>query len=187
MNELGQFTFTILTIVLTSVGASGAIASSPVGSVSVAEAIGDFNTNVKTNSIGAEQPPLTEEEVIAAIRWWDFHRKESPVSDEEFLAFRKIAETHLLPQGAEVEVLTSFEPDDKVTFDAWSVRIKMPRPNGGTYAFIIRERMIRSRLIGPEERKVIQKWNKSVMRSLQRGEYRKEREAAAALDRTNQK
>jgi len=47
--------------------------------------------------------------------------------------------------------------------------------------------MIRSRLIGPEERKVIEKWSQSPLRSLQREEYRREREAAAAFDRLSQK
>jgi hypothetical protein len=62
----------------------------------------------------------------------------------------------------------------------------MPKENG-TYAFVIREHMIRSRLIGAEERKVIEKWNKSPIGSLSWAKYYKEREAAAALDQPKQK
>jgi hypothetical protein len=187
MNKLGQFTFALLTAAFVGLGHSRAAESSPDGSASLAKAIAGFNASASENPIGAEQPPLTEDEVIAAIRWWDFHRKDAPMSDQEYRALRNIAESHQLPPGAEFEVLTGFEPNDEITFDAWSVRIRMPRPNGGTYAFVIRERMIRSRLIGAEERKVIQKWSKSPMGSFQRLEYRREREAAAALDRSNQK
>ncbi len=187
MKKLGPFTFVLLTVVFGNLGDSRASEPSPAGFISLAEAIGNFNAKANENPIGKEQPPLTDKEVIAAIRWWDFHRKEAPVSDQEYRAFRDIAETHRLPQGAEFEVLTGFEPNDEVTFNAWSVRIRMARPNGGTYAFLIRERMIGSRLIGPQEREVIQKWSKSPMGSFQRAEYRKEREAAAARDRSNQK
>jgi hypothetical protein len=61
-------------------------------------------------------------------------------------------------------MLTGFEPNDQMAFEAWSVRVRMPRPaTGGTYGFVVRERLLRSRLIGLEERKVIAKviakWN----------------------------
>jgi hypothetical protein len=157
------------------------------GSTSLADAIKAFNERAAENPIGKEQPPLTEEEVVAAIRWWDFERNKAPVSDDEYRAFRNVAETRRLPHGWEFEVLTGFEPNHQVTFDAWSVRIRMPRQNGMTYAFSIRERMIRSRLIGTEERKVIEKWDQSSIGSFERAEYRREREAAAALDRLKEK
>ena len=83
-------------------------------------------------------------------------------------------------------MLTGFEPNQEFVFEAWSVRIRMPKQNG-TYAFGIRERMIRSRLIGAEERKVIEKWSKSPIGSMSRPIYNKEREAAAALDQSKQK
>jgi hypothetical protein len=47
--------------------------------------------------------------------------------------------------------------------------------------------MIRSRLIGAEERKVIEQWNKSPIGSLSRAKYDEEREAATALDQSKQK
>ncbi len=185
--QLNKFMLALLTVALVRLGASGAVEPSTDGSASLAEAISTFNAKAKESPIGMAQTPLTEDEVVGAIRWWDFHREDSPVSDEEYRAFRNIAETHRLPRGAGFEVLTNFEPNDKVTFDAWSVRIRMPRPSGGTYAFVIRERMLGSRLIGAEEHKVIEKWSKSPIGSFQRDEYRREREAAAALDRSNQK
>ncbi len=176
-----------LAVTLTSVVYScGAAESKLAGSTSLADAVSTFNARAGENPIGKEQPLLTEEEVIAAIRWWEFHRKESPVSDEEFRAFRNAAETRRLPAGWELEVLTGFEPNHQVTFEAWSVRLRMPRENGMTYAFSIRERMVRSRLSGPEERKVIEKWDRSALGSFERVQYQREREAAAARDRSKQ-
>ncbi len=182
-----QSSIVLLTLTLAGFCPLNAAEPEPDGSTSLADAVKAFNERAAETPIGKEQPPLTEAEVIAAIRWWDFDRKRSPVSDEEYRAFRKVAETRRLPEGWEFEVLTGFEPNRQVAFDAWSVRIRMPRQNGRTYAFSIRERMIRSRLIGPEERKVIEKWDQSGMGSFDRAEYRREREAAAALDRLTQK
>jgi hypothetical protein len=164
----------------------GATEPGPDGSTSLADAVKSFNVTALQNTIGKEQPPLTEEEVIAAIRWSELDREQLPVSDEVYRAFRNIADTRRLPKGSEFEVLTGFEPNQKFVFEAWSVRIRMPKENG-TYAFVIRERMVRSRRIGAEERKVIEKWNGSPISSLSRGKYDKEREAAAALDQSKQK
>jgi hypothetical protein len=158
----------------------------PDGSTSLADAVESFNEKALQDPIGKEQPPLTEEEVIAAIRWSGLDRNQMPVSDEEYRAFRKIADTRRLPKGSEFEVLTGFEPNQRFVFEAWSVRIRMPKENG-TYAFVIRERMIRSRLIGAEEHKVIEKWNKTPLGSLSRAKYDMEREAATALDQLRQK
>jgi hypothetical protein len=176
----------LLTLTFAGVGSFRAAEPEPDGSTSLADAVKAFNERALENPIGKDQPPLTEAEVIAAIRWSDLHRKALPVSEEEYRAFLNIAETRRLPKGSEFEVLTGFEPNQEVVFDAWSVRIRMPKQNG-TYAFGIRERMIRSRLIGAEERKVIEKWSKSPIGSMSRPIYHKEREAAAALDQSKQK
>ena len=176
----------MLTLAFTGVCPLRAAEPEPDGSTSLADAVEAFNEKALQNPIGKEQPPLTEEEVIAAIRWSDLDRKQLPVSDEEYRAFRNIADTRRLPKGSEFEVLTRFEPNEKFVFEAWSVRITMPKEKG-TYAFVIRERMVRSRVIGAEERKVIERWNKSPIGSLSRAQYDKEREAAAALDQSKQK
>lgn len=117
-------------------------------------AIASFNAKARANEIGREQPPLTEDEVVAAIRWCQ--RDDHPqAGDAQFAAFKRIADTKVFPSGAQIEVISRFVPDGEVQFNGWSVRVVMPHepPNGGTYAFIIRERWIRSRPLTPEEQK----------------------------------
>ena len=99
--------------------------------------------------VGKDQPPLTEEEVVAAIRWWEHRRNEAPVTNAEFEAFQQIADTRSLPQGFAFEVLSNFEPGDGYEYVIWSVRIVMQRTSkpGWTFAFDIRERFVSSRLI----------------------------------------
>ena len=160
-------------------------------SPTLAGAIETFNARAATDAIGKTQPPLTEDEVIAAIRWVNAVRAEPGVTEAEYAALLQVAQTRRLSPGAELEVLTGFEPDNKTVFTAWSVRLRMPHgENGGTYAFPLRERMIGSRLIGPEERMVIQKWEKKWqggIASFDRLPYAQEREKAAHRDQRNRK
>ena len=112
-------------------------------------AIREFNDAQRRNPVGKDQPPLTEEEVVAAIRWWEHRRNEAPLTNAEFAAFQQIADTRSLPQGCEFEVLCNFEPGDGYEYVIWSVRIVMQRTAkpGWTFAFDIRERFVSSRLI----------------------------------------
>ncbi len=115
----------------------------PAKTVSLAEAVEQFNSRALMDPIGKTQPPLTEEEVIAAIRWAD--HEDFPVTSHEFAAYKKIAETKKLPPGAELEVISRFVPNDEYEFKAWSVRLRMPRSSGhGSYAYSIRQRWISS-------------------------------------------
>jgi hypothetical protein len=147
----------------------------------LAEAIGAFNVRAAEDKIGKDQPPLTMEEALAAIRWWRFDRKKAPVEDSEFEDFQRIAETRVLPPGAAIEVIRGFQPTNEIEFTAWSVRIRMPR-GGGSYAYAIRERMISWRPIGPDERAVMEKWNRRGIGSFERPKYFEELEKARKRD-----
>ena len=128
---------------------SSAVTADP-NATPLAAAIKAFNERYSSHPIGKDQPPLTEDEVVAAIRWWGTKRNNAPVTEAEFHEFQKIADTRMLPEKAEFELLTSFRPADQLEFDAWSVRIRMPGGRG-TYAYVIRDRWIRSRSLNQQE------------------------------------
>ena len=111
----------------------------------LAAAINEFNAAHRSLD-GQEQPPLTEREVIAAIRWWKMSRHEAPVTNGEFAAFQQIATDRQLPKGAKIEVIGHFRPGDGRDYSIWSVRIVMPRTSkpGWTYAYTIRRRFVGS-------------------------------------------
>lgn len=167
-------------------------AKAPVSN-DLAKAIRTFNARAATQALGKTQPPLTQDEVIAAIRWINVDKSEHGVTEVEYAALLKIAETGQLPPGAALEVLTKYEPNDTLVVSVWSVRLRMPHGEyGGTYAFPIREQRISSRLIGPEERKVIQKWEKKWQEqggiaSFDRLPYAQERQHAMQLDQAKPK
>ena len=120
-------------------------------SLPLADAIKAFNEKTAADPIGKDQPPLTEEEAIAAIRAWERPNSKSPVSDEMYEAFKKIAETRTLPPNASFETETRSEPvPGAFVFDIWSVRIRMFRPDRSSYGFELRKRFIRSRTLEEE-------------------------------------
>lgn len=152
-------------------------------------AIQAFNQRAQTIEFGKAQAPITEAEVIAAIHAAAKHRADYPVTDEEFAVYQNIAETHALPPGAEFEVITRFQPDGKHEYQAWSVRIRIPRTDPhhpGSFAFIIRDTKLGTRDIGPAERAVIDKWNRRGMGSFERPQYAKELRDAQEKDRKKQ-
>ncbi len=161
-------------------------ASSP--HIALAAAVNILNKQAATDPIGKDQPPLTEEAVVAAIRWAMLDRKAVRVSDETFNTLGEIIATHTLPNGFELEYLTGYEPNDEITYDVWSVRLRIPAYPNGTTCITIVEKSLRSRLIGAEERSVIEKWRKKEQErggigSFERPKYNRERKAAAERDR----
>lgn len=164
--------------------------------ISLAVAVNAFNKEAAQDPFAKDQPALTEDAVIAAMRWAMLDRKKLLVSDETFRTLGEIIATRSLPKGFDLEKLSGYAPNDQVTFDVWSVRLRIPGgpyPEGTT-CIMIQENMIRSRVIGEEERKVIHKWKKKEQErggigSLERPEwmqqYYKERAAAAAIDHGN--
>ncbi len=112
--------------------------------IPLAAAIREFNEAHMHDAIGKDQPPLTEDEVVAAIRSWQYHRNDAPVTNAEFEAFQQIANTRSLPKGFQFELLTDFEPGDGYRYRIWSVRIVMQRTAkpGWTYAFEIRRQYV---------------------------------------------
>ena len=140
---------TAIGLSFTFLGTSWAVQPSRHDPVPLAEAINAFNEKASKEPIGMDQSPLTEEEVPAAIRYWK-RPKDSPVSDQMYEAFKQIAETRMLPSNAEFESLTGYDPGGAFVFDVWSVRIRMDRPDRSSYAFELRQRMIRSRTLEEE-------------------------------------
>lgn len=113
--------------------------------IPLAAAIKRFNeTNFRVD--GLNQPPLTEDEVIAAILHQQSRRDEYDVSDSLFERLQSIAHTRILPEGASLEVIPKFGTEGETMHTIWSVRVKLVQDEAGregwTYAFILREQFL---------------------------------------------
>jgi hypothetical protein len=100
----------------------------PPAPVLLVDAIRDFNKQAAKDPIGKAQPPLTEDEVVAFIRWTA--RRVLEFSDDERQQFRDIAEKGFLPPGWRFESVTNLGGGDRDTFRVWSVGLNVDRPDG---------------------------------------------------------
>ncbi|QEG41713.1 protein kinase domain-containing protein [Roseimaritima ulvae] len=120
-------------------------ADEPTSGTPLARAVHRFNARHK-KADGQIQPPLTEDEVIAAIIHQQTKRDALDVSDSLFANLQDIARTRLLPEGAELELISSFGSEAGTEFTIWSIRLKMLQDEKGregwTYGFGIREQFI---------------------------------------------
>ena len=109
-------------------------------STSLADAVRDFNAENQKRERGQDQPPLTEGEVLKAVKRSDWKRDVPTVSEREFAAFKAVAETGRLPSGAKLEVLTGVQVDAFTVIQLWSIGINMPALEraAGTVGFTIR-------------------------------------------------
>ena len=166
-------------------------ADGPDAVVPLIDAVNAFNRAAADDPIGKDQAPLTPEAVIAAIRWTLLDRTKLEVSAATFDALEEVTKTRALPARFRLEKHRGYEPNDRVTFDVWSVRLRVPGGPfpGGSTCITIQERMLDSRVIGQEEREVIHQFKEQEREgigSFQRVEwmrrYREAREKAAARD-----
>ncbi|QDV22521.1 serine/threonine-protein kinase [Aureliella helgolandensis] len=109
----------------------------------LSEAITEFNA-LHNQIDGKRQPPLTLEEVLAAIADGWTRRSGTSVDNETDVTFQEIAKTHRLPADAKFEVLPTFQTAAGDTFKIWSIRIVLPHATTpmSTTAFTIREQYL---------------------------------------------
>ena len=108
----------------------------------LAEAVDAFNRNAMNIEIGRDQPPLTEDEVIAAIR---YHADDGTGFIKGALDdFRMVSETRDMPPGMRFENRQMNDMDGDFVFEGWWVQIVMSKAGGGDSVIPIRSRVLRS-------------------------------------------
>lgn len=136
------------------------------GATPLAEAIAEFNRQTSAME-GTPQPPLTEEEAVAAILHWKTQRDEAPVTDQDFAALQKVAETRQLPAGMELEWSLKELQEDLLS---WNLGIKTSHAAiglRGTVIYQIRRHLVRWEPL-PEHQVEIQ-WGPVAENGLQAG------------------
>ena len=118
--------------------------------ISLADAVRDFNAENQRLGLGLDQPLLTEEEVIAAIKRSDWKRDVPHASERAIAAFKAVAETRRLPKEAYLQAWTSEDPSPLTVIHKWQVQLYMPTPDGGFDGFTIRYTKLREEKIDPK-------------------------------------
>ncbi len=114
----------------------------------LARAIASFNAEAARDEFGRDQPPMTEDEVIAAIRLYQPPLGGIPSGEILLPRFRQIAKTGEMPPDATIRFATSRDPAAKsgedCVIDGWWVWIEMRAAGGNTVAFPIRSQAFRA-------------------------------------------
>jgi serine/threonine protein kinase len=80
---------------------------------------------------GLTMPPVTMEEISSAIRFWKTQRPKFDVTDVEFDQLQQVAIFGYIPPGAELSIITHFEPGDGRKYLIWSLRLHFKRLEAG--------------------------------------------------------
>jgi histidinol phosphatase-like PHP family hydrolase len=123
---------------------AGAKAAETPTSTTVQVAVEGFNAEARTHHVGKSQPPLTEAEVIAAIRGW-IPKTTPGVTDDVYNRFQDIAESRVLPEGARLSHCSSWGPYRGFDFKVWWIDLSIKTSETGGYTFRIRDQKISSR------------------------------------------
>jgi hypothetical protein len=113
--------------------------------VTLADAVKSFNQMAKKNAIGKDQPALTGDEVVAAIRGWV--REQVPATDEVYKVYQTIADTKELPEGARLRFTTKWIGFNNHEFDVWWIDLDVKTGAKTMYTFRIRDQKLRCRPI----------------------------------------
>jgi hypothetical protein len=117
------------------------------------DAVKAFNDSRQAQISGKNQPPLTEDEVVAAIRGW-VREYAPPATDEVYEAFQTIAETRVLPRVAKIQATSGWQGYRGFHFDVWWIDLTIPTDKLG-YTFRIRSQTIGSRPLTEKEQQRI--------------------------------
>lgn len=143
---------TICVVALAAIVTASAFAvqSNTTDPLSLKAAVEDFNQKTHTHPIGKSQPPLTEEEVIAAIRGW-IPENTPGVNDDIFGKFQEIAESRVLPMGADLSFCPGWTGYRGYSFEVWWIDLSIKTGENAGFTFRIRDQKISSRKMTPEE------------------------------------
>jgi hypothetical protein len=109
----------------------------------LADAIKEFNQRAQKDARGKDQPALTEDEVIAAIRGWI--REQVPAPDEVYKVYQTIADIKKLPKSATLRFTTRWTGHNNHEFDVWWIDLDIKTGANTGYTFRIRDRKLRCR------------------------------------------
>ena len=134
---------------------SFALADDSAKEQSLADAVKTFNEKALRSRIGKVQPPLTEDEVIAAILGW---KNEQPKASKAYYdVIQKVAHTRTLPPNANLSFFASYSDGKGYHFDVWwidiSIEKKVDRFEG--YGYRLREKWLRARPTTPFDAQLI--------------------------------
>ncbi len=111
-------------------------------SLLLSDCVAKFNEAAARHPIGKYQSPLTDDEVIASMCWLSPDVNEEQLTPQENEQLRSIAETRMLPEGWQFEVVTDIPGVNMEQFRGWFIQLARKRVAGGNAIHIIRQQLL---------------------------------------------
>lgn len=139
-----RFSLCLLTITIIVASSAFAVQVDTAETTSLAMAVMEFNAKTRNHSIGKSQLPLTDDEVVAAIRGWI--PKQTPgVTDEIYKQIQEVAESRELPKNTSLSFCSGWTGYRGYAFKVWWVDLTIMNSDKTGYTFRIRDQKISSR------------------------------------------
>jgi hypothetical protein len=119
----------------------------------LSQAVAEFNERARRTQVGKTQPPLTVEELLAAIRDWN--PDEDAIEPAMFAELQRAAKSGMMPKGAYLNYNSGTLARNGYDIDAWNIYLRVGLDKYAddlvgvpAYMVLIRRQYIASR---PEE------------------------------------
>ena len=109
----------------------------------LSEAIRQFNEHQKRDPIGSKQPPLTDDEVIAAVRAMRQEIKDLDISESEYRPLLDAIEHRQFPKEWSITSNNQFQLRDGQIGERWEVQLVLRRNDSSIRTSVFRSRYVR--------------------------------------------
>ncbi len=109
----------------------------------LSDAVEEFNHKQSRNEVGATQPPLTDDEVIAAVRWAAVSSDVRTVTDEELCELLSAVEDSMLPDSWGLKFREPSETSSWKAIKKWDAYLELDRGDGKRPTIPVRARYLR--------------------------------------------
>ena len=117
----------------------------------LAKKINEFNRENRLQQLGVNQPPLTEAEVITAIRSFEWKDGDTRLNELEAKSLKDILSSHEIPEGAYFSAFANQQSEPFVVCHFWHVQLYLPAiGHDGFVPFTIRNDRFADEIIDSE-------------------------------------
>ena len=120
-------------------------------SISLTDSVRDFNDENKQLAIGQDQPPMSADEAVAAIKQSKWEVDPDRINQQEIAAFKAVAESRRLPKGSYFQVRTGDQHETFLVRHYWLIELYLPAiGHDGFVGFTIRDTKLNDEKIDPK-------------------------------------
>lgn len=136
-----KYIIVLMSVACVLIACSSSFADKPTDGTNLVEAVTTFNKIASQNRVGAKQPPLTEDEVITALRLMDSGVRDNKLALADVC--KLIIKERRMPTGSRLLFTSKCAHCNGYDAEVWWIDLEVSGSGAGT-AYRIRSQFIRS-------------------------------------------